>query len=263
MADIKSKDNKFIKLVRQLETKKIRDELSLFVVEGPNLIVEAIKEHAEINVVLVRENCDGVESKNLVKHIKDNNIEYFTVDNELFNSIADTKASQGFLGVVGKKKYSIDSAKENNSFMIVIDKLQDPGNLGTIIRTCDAAGVSCIGIIKGSGDIYSSKVVRATAGAIFRVPFVFFENEDQALQIIRSSGRRILCTTVSGGKSYFDEDLKGRIALVIGNEGSGASKELIDNADQLVTIPMKSDTESLNAAVAASIIIYESVRQNM
>jgi TrmH family RNA methyltransferase len=266
MADITSKDNKIIKLIRQLETKKIRDELSLFVIEGPNLIVEAISEHANITNILISEEFTKSEAetnKKLLKHFIESKIEFVTVEDKIFKSVADTENSQGIIGVVSKREYKDDLIAREKTFMVILDKLQDPGNIGTIIRTSQAAGVTCIGIIKGTGDIYSHKVVRATAGAIFKMPFIFFENEKQAIEKVKKSGMRMLCTTVTGGKKYFEEDLRVKVALVIGNEGKGASKEFIHAADGLITIPMPGGSESLNAAVAASIIIYEGVRQKL
>jgi TrmH family RNA methyltransferase len=282
MADISSKDNKYIKLIKQLETKKIRDELSLFVIEGPNLIQEALQSEAVIKAILIRdasvkeaqeqskesysklfETLNFEESDDLLNMLSQMGIKYYTVEKDLFNSIADTQNSQGAIAIIQKIEYSDEILHYENSFVIIIDKLQDPGNLGTIIRTAQAGGVTCIGIVKGSGDIYSSKVVRATAGAIFKTPFIFFENEKEAIEKLKVSGNKIFCTTVTGGNNYFHEDLKDRLALVIGNEGNGASEEFILAADKLISIPMLGGTESLNAAIAASIIIYERVRQNL
>jgi TrmH family RNA methyltransferase len=266
MADITSKDNKIIKLIRQLETKKIRDELSLFVIEGPNLIVEAISERAKINNILVSEEfakSEVEQNRKLLKHLIESKIEFFSVEEKIFKSIADTENSQGIIGIVSKREYKDDLLNREKTFMVILDKLQDPGNIGTIIRTSQAAGVSCIGIIKGTGDIYSHKVVRATAGAIFKMPFIFFENEKLAIDKLKKTGMKMLCTNVTGGKNYFQEDLRAKVALVIGNEGKGASKEFINAADGLITIPMPGGSESLNAAVAASIIIYEGVRQKL
>ena len=266
MSDITSKDNKIIKLIRQLETKKIRDELSLFVIEGPNLIIEAISEKIQIKTILVSEDfikSEDEASKKLLKYFRGSKTELYSVEEKLFNNVTDTENSQGIIGIVSKKEFKEEALLDKKAFMVVLDKLQDPGNIGTIIRTCQGAGVSCIAIIKGTGDIYSHKVVRATAGAIFKMPFIFFENEKQAIEKVKKSGMKLLCTTVTGGKNYFQEDMKVKVALVIGNEGKGASKEFINAADRLITIPMPGGAESLNAAVAASIIIYESVRQKL
>ncbi len=151
MADITSKDNKIIKLIRQLETKKIRDELSLFVIEGPNLIVEAISEHANITNILISEEFTKSEAetnKKLLKHFIESKIEFVTVEDKIFKSVADTENSQGIIGVVSKREYKDDLIAREKTFMVILDKLQDPGNIGTIIRTSQAAGVTCIGIIK-------------------------------------------------------------------------------------------------------------------
>jgi TrmH family RNA methyltransferase len=144
--------------------------------------------------------------------------------------------------------------------ILVLDRIQDPGNMGTMIRTAVAAGYRLILASRGTVDIYSPKVLRATAGMVFDIPVLYAEDEDDLMRLIARSGRRSVVTVPSGGRPYYDEDLRRGIALIIGNEGNGASERLISSADIRVTLPMRGSIESLNAAVAAAILMYESIR---
>ena len=148
-----------------------------------------------------------------------------------------------------------------DSNILVLDRIQDPGNIGTMIRTAAAAGYGMIIAVKGTADIYSAKVLRATAGMIFDIPFVYIGSASELADLMRKTGKRIVVTDPAGGRPYYEEDLRAGIALVIGNEGNGISSEIMALADVRVTLPMKGSTESLNAAAAAAILMYEAVRQ--
>ncbi len=148
-----------------------------------------------------------------------------------------------------------------SSNVVVLDRLQDPGNIGTIIRTADAAGFRDILVMKGTADIFSPKTVRAAAGSLYRVRFSFASEPSEALNLLKTLGKKIACTSPAAEKSYFEEDIAENIALIIGNEANGACEEFMLNSDIRLLIPMEGSIESLNAAAAASIIMYESVRQ--
>lgn len=145
--------------------------------------------------------------------------------------------------------------------MIVLDRLQDPGNIGTILRTADAAGFCGAILIKGTADIFSPKIVRATAGSLFRLPVFMAESPEQAINMLRKYGKKIICTAPDCCNNYYDVDMQNDAAVIIGNEGNGVSDEFLIKSDYLVKIPMQGTIESLNAAVSAGILMYESVRQ--
>ncbi len=145
--------------------------------------------------------------------------------------------------------------------ILVLDRLQDPGNLGTILRTADAAGFRKIIVMKGTADIFGPKTVRAAAGSLLRVRFTFLDEPREALNLLRQNGYQIFCTSPGAGSAYFDADLAQGAALVIGNEANGADGVFLKEADMRLNIPMEGSIESLNAAVAASVVMYESVRQ--
>lgn len=143
-----------------------------------------------------------------------------------------------------------------------MDRLQDPGNIGTIIRTAEAAGYKGIIIVKGTGDVYSPKVVRAAAGSVLRMPMIKAEEPEDVSAFCKEHGKRLIGTSVRNAKPFYQVDLTNNVALVIGNEGNGMSSELEDLSCENIMIPMEGDNESLNAAVAAGIIMYQSIRKD-
>ncbi|MCI8608248.1 MAG: RNA methyltransferase [Firmicutes bacterium] len=254
MREISSTDNRMIKLCQQLAHRKYRDKLGLYLIEGENLVDEAISEGADIETVLVREGYDGLPSCLEEKA--------FWIKDGLFTRLAQTDTSQGILAIVRKREFSQATWMEKGALgnFVVLDRLQDPGNIGTIIRTADAAGYSLVVAMKGTADVYSPKVVRAAAGSLFRVPVVLINDNEELISFIKAAGGKLVATCFDTDRYYFEEDLTENVALIIGNEGNGISPDLIENADVKVKIPMTGAIESLNAAVAAAILMYEKVR---
>jgi len=255
MKEINSSTNKNYKLCIQLATKKYRDKYGLYLIEGDNLIAEAIKCNIEIMSVFVRKDYACLRGLAIP--------EPYVVSKNLYDQIAQTETSQGIVAVVKKRSYTesefFDRCKAGN--ILVLDRLQDPGNIGTMIRTADAAGYKGVIVIKGTGDVFSPKVVRAAAGSLFRLPVLFADTAAEALTVMKSHGKKIVSTCFEAEADYFTVDMKNDVALIIGNEGGGLSQEWIDGADIRVKIPMEGTVDSLNAAVAAGIIMYENKRQ--
>jgi TrmH family RNA methyltransferase len=156
--------------------------------------------------------------------------------------------------------YAAIESLDPDDNILVLDRIQDPGNMGTLIRTSVAAGYKAVIAAKGTVDIYSTKVLRATVGTVFEIPVVYAKDHNELISLLKNTGKRVVVTEVDGGVPYYEEDISKGIALVIGNEGAGVSEELKNMADVRVTLPMKGHIESLNAAVAAAILMYESVR---
>lgn len=144
-----------------------------------------------------------------------------------------------------------------------MDRLQDPGNIGTMIRTAEAAGYRGIIVIKGTCDVFSPKVVRAAAGSVLRMPFMMADGPDEAAGFLKSAGKKILGTRVENARPFYDVDMSCDTALVIGNEGNGMSREFSMLADENIMIPMSGAIESLNAAVAAGIMMYNSLERKV
>ena len=200
-------------------------------------------------------------SNGLFDTLKEYDTEKFIVPDKLFSEISDTENPQGILAVLKIETHSIDEIKLRNNFILVLDSIQDPGNLGTIIRTADAAGVDGVVLSRGCVDLYNPKVLRATMGSIYHVPVYYNEDINNTVKVLKQNGSTVYAAHLDGINNYFDMDMKRKIVIIIGNEANGISEEVVRIADHLVKIPIIGSSESLNAAIAASLIMYEAVRQ--
>lgn len=236
--------------------RKYRDETGMYLLEGRKSLKDALSLGVNIKKTMI---CEGSrDDSEIMDLLKDNAV---VLDKKLFETIADTGHSQGMISIAEKKVYKIDTLKSSEGLgrnIVVLDRLQDPGNTGTIIRTAEAAGYCAIMVMPGCADIYSPKVVRAAAGSLFRMPVIYSGNYDDAVCKLKALNKKIVVTSLDTDTCYFDTDLSENIALVIGNEGQGVSREFLDSADIKIKIPMEGSIESLNAAVAAGILMYQS-----
>lgn len=260
---IKSRDNRLLKHFRKLNNKKYRQESHQYTIEGIRMVEEAVKSKAPIKYCLCSDTLNNVRGKVLAEDMVLQNIGVYYVEERLFMEICDTDTPQGIAAVVEMMDYSIDSVLYNSDFLVVVDRIQDPGNLGAIIRTSDAAGAHGVLMWEGTVDPYSPKVLRSTMGSIFHIPILEFENEDDAIARLKERGFTVYASSLMGSSPYFTEDYKRKAAIVIGNEANGISNGIISSADRLINIPMPGNAESLNAAVAAGILIFEMVRQRL
>jgi TrmH family RNA methyltransferase len=264
MKIISSNENKNFKLCIQLAQKKYRDKLGLYLIEGINLLDEALNNNVDIKFIVFNDEMFSTEeiSKKTGLH---KGTEVFVMPEKLFIKLAQTETSQGVLGVINKNHGKEDEVEKKvmsgYSNVVVLDRLQDPGNIGTIIRTADAAGYKGIIVLKGTADIYAPKVIRAAAGSVFRMPVLFFDSPAQVLECLNKYEKKIVSTCFDTEINYYDIDLKNNIGLIIGNEGNGICRELMEGSDIKIKIPMAGKVESLNAAVAAGIIMFEAIRQ--
>ena len=178
-----------------------------------------------------------------------------------------SELTKGFLSQVERNLTSPsvstleDILEAEDAHLLVLDNLQDPGNLGTILRTAEGAGVTGIIISKESVDIYNPKVIRSTMGSIYRVPFVYVEDLKEAIAKVKAHGIFTYAAHLDGKNSYDKEDYTKKTAFLIGNEGNGLRKEIADLADTWIRIPMQGQVESLNAAIATSVLMFETARQ--
>lgn len=261
MQTITSKDNELIKHIRKLKDKKYRDESNEYVVEGVKLVEEAVKENAKIKQIIVCE--DTTRTYEIPTHIMLEIAKYecISVSDKIFNIITQVTNPQGIMAIIEKKAQNakIDYTQD---IIVVLDDVQDPGNLGTILRTVDSIGLNQIIVSKGTADAFNSKVVRSTMGAIFRIKIIEVENLAQAIKEMRKHHFKLMVTSLQTKNSIYDIDFNKKI-IVIGNEANGVSKEIQDMADEKAKIPMLGRTESLNASVAAGVVMYEYVRQKL
>lgn len=259
---ISSGQNPVIKEIKALKEKKYRDQKGLYFIEGIRFIEEAIKEKEIISKVLVSEKITEVKGgKEILKQLEDADCRnVYTVPNKLFLEVTDTENPQGILAVMSKKTVNIESVFDNKNFFVILDSIQDPGNMGTIIRTADAAGATAVIVSKGCVDVYNPKVLRSTMGSIFHIPICHSENILETLQSLKDKGITLCAAHLNGNKSYFDMNCKDNIAIIIGNEANGISDSVAAISDELVKIPMEGKSESLNASIAAGLLIYEVLR---
>ena len=261
MKEITSKENSVIKHIVKLKEKKYRKEFGEYIVEGAKIVKEAIEENAEIKYIIIDENAKSNDliEKHLKQHLE--NIDYIQVPNNIFKIISDVEQPQGVLAVIEKNNKNND-VDYSSDLILALDDIQDPGNLGTIIRTADSVGLKQILISKGTADPYNSKVIRSTMGAIFRVHIIECDDLVKTLKDVKENNFNIMVTSLQANKSIYELNLKQNV-VVIGNEAKGVSKEIIDLADNKVIIPMLGKTESLNASIATGVILYEYVRQKL
>ena len=261
MQTITSKDNELIKHIRKLKDKKYRDESNEYVVEGVKLVEEAVKENAKIKQIIVCE--DTTRTYEIPTHIMLEIAKYecISVSDKIFNIITQVTNPQGIMAIIEKNAQDaqIDYTQD---IIVALDDVQDPGNLGTILRTVDSIGLNQIIVSKGTADAFNSKVVRSTMGAIFRIKIIEVENLVQAIKEMRKHHFKLMVTSLQTKNSIYDIDFNKKI-IVIGNEANGVSKEIQDIADEKAKIPMLGRTESLNASVAAGVVMYEYVRQKL
>ena len=261
MQTITSKDNELIKHIRKLKDKKYRDESNEYVVEGVKLVEEAVKENAKIKQIIVCE--DTTRTYEIPTHIMLEIAKYecIYVSDKIFNIITQVTNPQGIMAIIEKSSQNVQ-IDYTQDIIVALDDVQDPGNLGTILRTVDSIGLNQIIVSKGTADAFNSKVVRSTMGAIFRIKIIEVEDLAQAIKEMRKHHFKLMVTSLQTENSIYDIDFNKKI-IVIGNEANGVSKEVQEMADEKAKIPMLGRTESLNASVATGVVLYEYVRQKL
>lgn len=261
---ITSTSNPHIKQLQALQKKsKERESADVFVAEGIKMYREAPKDrlvHTYVSESFLRKNPSVFEGAEDLTELSD----------RVFESVSDTKTPQGVLCLVRRCHYTLrdllggdqpDLVSGRVPLVMILENLQDPGNLGTILRTAEGAGVTGILMSRDCVDIYNPKVIRSTMGSVYRVPFCYSQDWQGDLDRLKQQGVRLYAAHL-GGEKYYDEiSYREPSAFLIGNESRGLMRETAALADEYVRIPMCGQVESLNAAVAASILMYEANRQ--
>lgn len=290
---ITSLKNDRMKHVIQLRDKsRLRNEEGLFVAEGLKMFEEAPV--AKLREVYCREDlwqsmetarresssdnavsCEGIPEQkdkwlrlfDKLEQCRRSGVMVEVVSKEVFCRLSDTQTPQGILFLMEKMSYELSALLEKavqrqketgqRPLFLLLEDVQDPGNLGTMIRTGEGAGVSGILMSKGTVDIYNPKTIRSTMGSLYRVPFLYMEDPAQAVTQLKQSGVCVYAAHLKGTKSYREADYQAGTAFLIGNEGNGLKEETAALADEYIRIPMQGRLESLNAAVAAALLMYE------
>lgn len=258
---ITSSSNQRVKQVIQWQTKaRERKSAGVFLTEGFKMFEEAPAE-AVREVYLsenVLERCQ--KEKKLWNKLEQTG--YEIVSDEVFRRMSDTQTPQGILCVVKQPVYRLEQFWEAPSpLLVVLENIQDPGNLGTIVRTGEGAGITGVIMSAGTVDIFNPKVIRATMGSIFRVPFLYVDNLHETIRQMGSHGIHTYAAHLEGKEYYDSFSFREGTAFLIGNEGNGLERETADLADAYLKIPMEGKVESLNAAIATSLLMYEAHRQ--
>lgn len=252
---ISSTSNAKVKNIINLKKNaRARKKENCFLVEGPRMFFEIPKDRIE-ECYLTEEFADKYE-----KELK--GWKYELISEAVCRHLSDTKTPQGVIAIVRRQEPTMEELihREKNPCFFLLENLQDPGNLGTIIRTAEGAGVTGIIMNKDTVDIYNPKVIRSTMGAIFRVPFVIVDNLSDVITQLKQNGVSVYAGHLKGD-IFYKQDYRSGSAFLIGNEGNGLTDEITALADCKIKIPMKGKVESLNAAVSATILMYETMRQ--
>ena len=258
---ITSSGNSRVKQVVQWQTKgKERRRDGIFLAEGFKMYQEAPEDR--VREVYVSEEALAKIAEYPDMEAKLKRTGYEAVSAEVFRKMSDTQTPQGILCVVKRPEYSLEQLLAvPRPLLMVLDGLQDPGNLGTIVRTGEGAGITGILMSAGTVDIYHPKTIRATIGSIYRVPFVCVEHLGEVMDRLRERNIHTYAAHLEGKRYYDSFSFREGTAFLIGNEGAGLGRELAEKADDYLKIPMEGQVESLNAAVAASLLMYEAHRQ--
>jgi len=261
MQVISSKDNELVKHIKKLKDKKYRDENNEYIIEGVKLIEEAVNENAKIKKIIICEDTTRTYEIPTNVMLEIAKYECIYVTDKIFSSITQVTNPQGIMAIIEKntQNQEIDYSQD---IIVVLDDVQDPGNLGTILRTVDSIGLNQIIVSNETADAFNPKVVRSTMGAIFRLNIIEVEDLKQTIKEIKKHHFKLLVTSLQTENSIYDIDFNKKI-IVIGNESNGVSREIQEMADEKAIIPMLGKTESLNASVAAGIVMYEYVRQKL
>ncbi len=268
---ITSKTNSTIKYISSLKNKKYRNKYNKYVIEGIKLVEEIINsegnapEFIVYSEQLLKTTGLGIELLNKINKGDFSKYNVVAVNEEIFNYLTDFETPQGILVVIDKEnEYNLEKLELNlnnnvTDKYVILDKVQDPGNLGTIIRSALAFGIKNIICIEGTTDVFSSKVIRSTMGAIRKVNIYNVQSNEIAkmTQKLKTSNYKIVGTSLDAEKYINEEDINDKHVFVMGNEANGVSSALIEKCDSLVKIPMDSIMESLNVATATTIVMYE------
>ena len=259
---ITSTANQHIKNAIQIREKRATYKHSAFLIEGPHLVATALEADIKIREVFAADVfLNKKENRGLLQGLSRRAGQVFEVTDQVLRKITETETPQGVVAVVSYTPPGLHELSfRADPFLVVIDGIQDPGNLGTIIRTADAAGTDAVILLPGTCDAFMPKAVRATAGSIFHLPVVYAEPE-ALTPWLRENNIRLVVTAADAEKTIYEADLSGPLSMVFGNEAHGVSSQLKKTGHLSLRIPIFGNAESLNVATAAAICLYEGVRQ--
>lgn len=269
MDTIISKSNEKVKFIKSLNEKKFRQKHRCFYLEGIKVVKEILNQEKAMDIMFIAFSKDLLLQHNggeevfeiLQTYGKEHSVELLAMDEKVFSSITDTVTPQGVLAVMRIPEYDLDDLiiQNQNNNILILDKIQDAGNIGTIIRSADAFNVPLIFCIMGTTDIYAPKVIRSTMGSIAKTTVVYISEEDIGILLykLKENGYTISGTSPMADMYIEDLTFDTKYVFIMGNEANGISQKIESLCDNLIKIPMSKRTESLNVGVAAGILLYE------
>ncbi len=259
--EITGLQNPLVKAAAELKQKKYRQQRGLFLAEGLRTVEEAVRYGSVESIFYTA--IEDERTRSVLEEAAAQQVQLICVSEAVMKKIADTETPQGVLAVCRMEKISLEELLAGGRMLLVLDRVGDPGNIGTMLRTADAAGLGGLLLLKGCADIYAPKTVRASMGSLFHVPVLSGLSEEQFVSAAHKAGYELLVTCLDGADNLYQADLSGRLAFVMGNEANGVSAGLLAAADKRVFIPMQGRAESLNVAMAAGIVMFEALRKTL
>ena len=264
MKELSSVSNPIVKAAAELKQKKYRTEQQAFLVEGMRSVEEAVN-CGIVKQLFVLKGTKTASARQaaIIAAAAAEGVELYEVTEPVMKKIADTETPQALTAVVARQSAALEELAAAGGIVLVLDRIGDPGNLGTMIRTADAAGISGVVLLAGCTDIFAPKAVRSTMGSLLHIPVAEGICEADFISWARKNGYEITVTCLENADSLYQTDLQGPVAVVVGSEAEGVSDGLLEAAVKKVFIPMEGQAESLNAAVAAGIVMFECLRQRL
>ena len=261
---ITSKDNSSIKHLRSLADPKKRKKGMAFLIEGVKMVEEALRDNLAVTMVVASPSLVQHHGKGVLKQAESRSVDILWVSERLMDTISESKTPQPVMAVVKLQEHGEEELLAHGSGLIVVaHQLQDPGNVGTIVRTAEAVGASGVAITANTVDPFNPKAIRASMGSILRLPVVHLADVKAFIVACKKKGYQTVATMLSGEKTHFDIDLRKPTVVILGQEGAGLPQDIFPDIDFRVRIPMAEKIDSLNVATAAAVILYEALRQKM
>lgn len=262
--EISSKHNQYIKLAKSLSQRRARDKEKLFIMEGLRLIEEGIRGGTFLSFVLYSNKIiKSQRGRKLLRKCELLGVPIFCVSENLLIDLADTENPQGILAVAKMQTKRLSDLRHTvKSMFLLIDGVQDPGNLGTMIRTACGAGATGVVLTKGTVDPYNPKVIRASMGMVFHIPVIIEVDNQKIIDFFKNKDFKFLVADAQGEKLYYEIKTSGPVVWALGNEANGPSDFILEAADEIVRIPLLDQVESLNVAVAAGILLFDTNRRH-
>lgn len=266
MKFIQSRQNPLVRSIRALHNNKVRRSKRQFLVEGVRLLEEAVSSGCTIKTVLFcTETATDSRIQNLLEKLRNDGVSIVATTEAVLASVSETESPQGLIAIVDSPPtIASDHLLDTSDLLVLGDRIQDPGNAGTIVRTAEAAGAGGVFFTATSVYPFSDKVIRASMGSLFRLPVAVLTDDGQKLcSCCLENGWQVIFTVPDGGTSCWDVDFKKPTLLVLGNEGSGINNNLLNLEGSKVSIPLATPVESLNVAIACAVLLFETVRQRL